>query len=211
MTEAATTATATLGVDGAAVLELDESGESLTMVAGVDIPEGFAGAEIPLGEAANAGYTVRVGEPMVVEDMATETRFDRRFDAAQARRRQQPQRPDRGPATRPFGVLNVHAREPRRFSEDEVEFLTAIATLIIVAVERDARSRRRDTPRCTIRSPACRTARSRSTGSRTRWPAGDASASTWRSSCSTSTASSSSTTRSVTPPATRCCSRWRPG
>ena len=37
----------------------------------------------------------------------------------------------------PFGVLNVNAREPRDFSEDEVEFLTAIATLIIIAVERD--------------------------------------------------------------------------
>ena len=71
MAEAAATATGTLGVDGAAVFELGESGESLTIVAGVGLPEGFAGAEIPLGEAANAGYTVRVGEPVIVEDMAT--------------------------------------------------------------------------------------------------------------------------------------------
>ena len=37
----------------------------------------------------------------------------------------------------PFGVLGVHAREQRVFSEDEVAFLTTVATLIIVAVERD--------------------------------------------------------------------------
>ena len=37
----------------------------------------------------------------------------------------------------PFGVLNVNAREPHAFTEDEVAFLTAIATLIIIAVERD--------------------------------------------------------------------------
>ena len=37
---------------------------------------------------------------------------------------------------RPFGVLDVRAREPRGFSEDDVAFLSAIATLIAVAVER---------------------------------------------------------------------------
>ena len=35
----------------------------------------------------------------------------------------------------PFGVLDVRAREPRRFSEDDVAFLSAIATLITVAVD----------------------------------------------------------------------------
>ncbi len=37
---------------------------------------------------------------------------------------------------RPFGVLDVRAREPRGFSEDDVTFLSAIATLVTVAVER---------------------------------------------------------------------------
>ena len=137
MAEAAATATGTLGVDGAAVFELGESGESLTIVAGVDIPEGFAGAEIPLGEAANAGYTVRVGEPVVVEDMASETRFDPASTMLRPGVVSSLSVPIKGQHRR-FGVLNIHAYGPRRFSEDEVEFLTAIATLIIVSVERDA-------------------------------------------------------------------------
>jgi diguanylate cyclase (GGDEF)-like protein/PAS domain S-box-containing protein len=37
----------------------------------------------------------------------------------------------------PFGVLSVHSREPRTFADDELAFLTAVAGLIIVAVERD--------------------------------------------------------------------------
>ena len=34
--------------------------------------------QIPLAESANAGYTLRTGEPTIVADMAAEMRFDRR-------------------------------------------------------------------------------------------------------------------------------------
>ena len=44
MTEAVAKATATLGVDGAAVFELDEDGR-LTVVAGVGLPEGTVGTQ----------------------------------------------------------------------------------------------------------------------------------------------------------------------
>ncbi len=37
---------------------------------------------------------------------------------------------------RPFGALAVRVPEPREFSDDEVAFLTAVATLIMLAVER---------------------------------------------------------------------------
>ena len=139
MTEAAAKATAMLGVDGAAVFELDE--ERLTVVTGVGLPEGTVGAQpIPLGEAASAGYAMRAGAPVIVEDLATETRF-----------KPSPMLVKLGAVsclsvpiedrTKPFGVLSVHACEPRRFSEDEIECLTAIAALIAVAVERDREER----------------------------------------------------------------------
>ena len=78
---------------------------------------------------------------MIVEDLATETRFKPSPTAAEARRRQHASASRSRATTEPFGVLNVHACEPRGFSEDEVGFLTAIATLIIVAVERDREER----------------------------------------------------------------------
>ena len=139
MTEAAAKATATLGVDGAAVFELDE--ERLTVVTGVGLPEGTVGAQpIPLGEAASAGYAMRAGAPVIIEDLDTETRF-----------KPSPMLVKLGAVsclsvpiedrTKPFGVLSVHACEPRRFSEDEIECLIAIAALIAVAVERDREER----------------------------------------------------------------------
>ena len=68
-------------------------------------------------------HTLRTGEPTIVEDMATETRFKPVADPARARRRQQPQRPDRAATTSPSASSTSHAREPRVFSEDEVAFL----------------------------------------------------------------------------------------
>ena len=76
MAEAVTTATTTLGVDGGGILELSDDGQTLTLVAGVGFPDGMVGThQIPVGKCANAGYTLRTGEPTIVEDMAAETRF----------------------------------------------------------------------------------------------------------------------------------------
>ena len=192
MAEAVTTATATLGVDVGRVLELDEDGRALTIVAAVGLPDGMVGAHrSPLSESANAGHTLRTGEPTIVEDMAAETRFKPSPTLLKLGVVSSLSVADRGPRPAVRGPQRRHARAawvlrgrgrvPHR--------------------DRDADHRRRrapprragDAPRRAAR-PAhrtCRTARSRSTGSRRRWPAGSASASTSRSSCSTSTASSS--------------------
>ena len=91
---------------------------------------------LSLSESEAAAHTLRTGEPTIVEDMATETRFT-----------PSPTLLELGVVSslsvpieshdQPFGVLNVATREPRVFTEDEVAFLTAVATLIIIAVERD--------------------------------------------------------------------------
>jgi diguanylate cyclase (GGDEF)-like protein len=136
MDEAVTTVAATLDVEVTGVLEFDEASETFTVVAAVGLPDGFVGAkQIPLGESGNAGHTMRTGEPTVVENLMS----DHRFTLV-------PSLLELGVASsasvrienlsRPFGVLNVHTHEPRKFSEDEVTFLTEVATLIIVAVDR---------------------------------------------------------------------------
>jgi diguanylate cyclase (GGDEF)-like protein/PAS domain S-box-containing protein len=141
MTEAVTAAAATLGVDVASVLELDEAGETLTLVAAVGAPAGTVGnLRIPLAASMNAGHTVRTGEPVIVEDLASETRF-----AAS------PSLLELGIVSsvcvaiaghdQSFGILNVHMRTRRVFADDEVAFLSAVATLITVAIERDREER----------------------------------------------------------------------
>ena len=44
--------------------------------------------------------------------------------------------PTRG---RPFGVFGVHAAQRREFTPDEMQFLMAVATVLGMAVERNAR------------------------------------------------------------------------
>ena len=131
-----TTATATLGVDLGGVLELDEAAGSLVVVAGVGLPMGSIGAyRVSLNESADAGYTLRTGEATIVEDMATESRF-KAHPALEKLGVVSSLSVAIGSRDEPYGVLNVHAREARVFSEDEVGFLTTVATLVSVAVDR---------------------------------------------------------------------------
>jgi diguanylate cyclase (GGDEF)-like protein/PAS domain S-box-containing protein len=140
MTEAVTTATETLGVDIGRVLELDEAGERLSVVAAVGAPVTTVNASratpLSVSESQGAAYTLRSGEPTIVEDLATETRFAPPAALLRLGAVSSLSVAIEG-HSQPFGVLNVNAREARAFTEDEVEFLTAIATLIIIAVERD--------------------------------------------------------------------------
>ena len=76
MTEAVTTATATLGLDLGGVLAARRAGRDLTLVAGVGLPLGAVGTyRVALDESANAGFSLGTGEPTIVEDMAIESRF----------------------------------------------------------------------------------------------------------------------------------------
>ena len=129
----------TLKVDGASVLELDEGGETLTRVAAAGLSDELMSRSRSSSspESGNAGHTLHSSEPVVVEELATETRF-------------QPSGAvggfgvvsivgisiddlDRGP----FGILTIHTCERRVFFDDEVGFLASVATLITVAVTRD--------------------------------------------------------------------------
>jgi diguanylate cyclase (GGDEF)-like protein/PAS domain S-box-containing protein len=135
MTEAVATATDTLGVDVTGVLELDAAGETLSVLAADGVPEQTRAEPTSLGENSLAEHVLRTGEPVIVEDMATETRF-----ASSP----VPGAPRAGSSVsvaidghdRPFGILYVLVREPRRFCADEVAFLSGIAGLITVAVAR---------------------------------------------------------------------------
>jgi diguanylate cyclase (GGDEF)-like protein/PAS domain S-box-containing protein len=137
MTEAVTTAIATLGVDLAGVLELDEPAERVKLVASAGFPEqGVAAHRMSLADCPIARHILRTGEPVIVENLATETRF-----TASAQLLDLSVVSSLSVAIdghdRLFGVLYVCAHESRGFSEDEVEFLMGVARLISMAVERD--------------------------------------------------------------------------
>ncbi|MEX2535589.1 MAG: ATP-binding protein [Trueperaceae bacterium] len=136
MDEAVRQVTQTLQMDYCKVLELLPSGDSLLLKAGVGWQEGLVGqATVGTDKDSQAGYTLRSKEPVIVDDLRTEKRFN-------------------GPSLLvehgvvsgisviiygregPYGVLGTHTRELRPFSGDDVHFIQAIANVLGEAVER---------------------------------------------------------------------------
>ena len=119
-----------LKVDFCTVLELAPERDALLLTAGFGWREGLVGhAKLGLGTKSQAGYTLLSGQPVIVEDLATETRFE-------------PPTLLRdhgvmsgltviiGTPERPFGVLGAHAASRRAFSQDDVHMLDAIAHVL---------------------------------------------------------------------------------
>lgn len=125
-----------LGDDYTEVAELIPGGDELRLRAGVGWKPGLVGsARVPAGRRSHAGYTLLVGQPVVVEDLARERRFT-----------PSPLLVDHGVVSGasviisldsgPYGVLSTYSSQLRSFSADEVNFLHAVANLLAVAMVR---------------------------------------------------------------------------
>ncbi len=125
-----------LNVEYCKVLELLPDGKTLLLKAGVGWQDGLVGtARLGIEKDAQAGYTLRHSEPIIVDDLRSETRFS-------------------GPSllidhqvisgmsviirglSRPFGILGVHTTRHRTFNQDDVNFIQAIANILAQAIER---------------------------------------------------------------------------
>ena len=136
MAAAVRAVTECLGTDFAAVMELLPGGDALLVRAGAGWPDGVVGVRrVPAGRGSHAGYTVLVGEPVIVDDLAFEVRFsppqlllDHGVVAGAAVIVSL-----EGDA---FGVLSTHSRQSREFTVDEVTFLQSVANVVAMAVVR---------------------------------------------------------------------------
>ncbi len=127
----------TLDVKFCKVLELLPGGEELRLRAGVGWQEGLVGsATVGAQLDSQAGYTLAAGEPVLVDDLPTETRFNgpellhehgvvSGISVAII-----------GEHEAPFGVLGAHSRRRRQFSVDDVHFLQSVAHLLADAIAR---------------------------------------------------------------------------
>lgn len=126
----------TLEVEYCSVLELLPNGKIFFLRAGFGWKEGRVGnTNVPAGPDSQAGYTLKSGEPVVVADYAAERRFPstslmEEHGVTSGVTVVIPTKP------RPFGVLGLHTAKRRTFSEDEVHFLVAVATLLAMAADR---------------------------------------------------------------------------
>ena len=118
------------------VLELLPGGDEVFLRQGVGWREGLVGnATVPTDRDSQAGYTLLSEEPIIVEDLRTESRFSG---------------PELltshdvisgisviiGTVAEPWGILGTHTTEERNFTEYDVNFVKAVANLLAAAIER---------------------------------------------------------------------------
>ena len=128
------TVASTLHVELTKLLELTPDGQELVMRAGVGWKQGIE-HRVVAGAQSQAGYTLTSRAPVVVEDLATETRFEHPSVLL-----------DHGVVSgmtviiagreRPFGILGAHTRTKRLFTPDDVNFLQSIANVLADAIGR---------------------------------------------------------------------------
>ena len=134
-----TEVTTVLGVEFAKILELQPDGRHLRLVAGIGWAEGLVGtAVVSGGLESQAGYALEVGGPVVVEDLATETRFhgpsllvDHGVVSGMTAAI-----PGQG---RSWGALGIHSARQRQFTVDDTNFLLAVTNVLAGAIERRRR------------------------------------------------------------------------
>jgi PAS domain S-box-containing protein len=126
----------TLSVEYGEVLELTENGDQLRLYAEVGWPEGSVGQLTPARvEASHAAYAIQLDGPVVVEDFDLEERFERPPTLAELEVRSGVCVTIEG-ESRPFGVLGAHSVRRRSFTQDEVNFLQAVANVLATAIGR---------------------------------------------------------------------------
>jgi signal transduction histidine kinase len=131
-----TTATETLGVTLAKVLQLEPGGESFLLRAGAGWRDGLVGeARIPVSDS-QGGYSLQTDGPVLVEDLREEERLkapqlllDHGVVSGMTVLIQSQQGA--------WGVLGVHSRSRHRFSRNDVHFLQAVANVITAVLERE--------------------------------------------------------------------------
>ena len=135
MDEAVVLVAKILEVEHCKVLQLLPDGEALLLRAGVGWQEGLVGkATVSMGTDSQAGYTLLSNEPVISEDLHTETRF-----------KGPPLLLDHGVVSgmsviirgkdRPFGILGAHTKNRRTFTTDDIHFIQAVANVLALAIE----------------------------------------------------------------------------
>ncbi len=126
----------TLNNEYCKILKLLPDNKNMLLLAGIGWNEGIVGhAKVHTGLDSQAGYTLNMNKPVIVDDLKTETRFT-----------SQPLLEDHNIASGlsivikgqndPWGVLSTHSTKHMVFSKDDVNFLHSVANLLSSTIAR---------------------------------------------------------------------------
>jgi diguanylate cyclase (GGDEF)-like protein/PAS domain S-box-containing protein len=128
------------GVETACIWEVGRDGRRLNLCAGLEESRRGSGRRVSAGRESHAGAALDAGIAVIVPDWSDDSRFTmppavRALGAASSLAVMIDGK------DRPFGVLDVHSREPGRFGPKDVPFLEASANVLADAFERHASDR----------------------------------------------------------------------
>ena len=137
-THAVATVAETLAVEYCKVLELLPEGDAMRLCAGVGWQAGLVGtATVSAGLYSQAGYTLLSDAPVVVEDLRQEQRFSGPPLLVEHGVISGMSYIIRGTDGTPWGVLGAHSTRRLTFTQDDVNFLAAVANILSDAIARE--------------------------------------------------------------------------
>ncbi len=126
-------ATHALGVEYGKILELLPDGRTLMLRAAMGWEMNISSVKLTVGADSQAGYALLSNQPVILEDLRTETRFRSRLLE------------DYGIVSgmsfiigrfeKPFGVIEAHTSKARKFTMDEIQFLETVANVLGEAIK----------------------------------------------------------------------------
>ncbi|MFC7137476.1 bacterio-opsin activator domain-containing protein [Halobaculum litoreum] len=127
------------------VLDLDDDGEEALLRQGVGWDEGIVGSATvsAVEDDSQAAYTLATEEPVVVEDLATETRFGGPALLSDHGVRSGISTIV-GPPESPWGILGTHDTEPADLADHDAAFVQSVANVLASAVVRARHRRERE-------------------------------------------------------------------
>lgn len=128
---------AVLDVEYAKVLETLPGGANMLLRTGVGWRDGLVGeATVDTGRDSQAGYTLLSDHPVVVADLAHESRFHGPPLLIEHGVVAGVSCVITGPGGAPWGVLGVHTRRVREFDQEDVHFVQTIANFLGAVLQR---------------------------------------------------------------------------
>lgn len=135
MDEAMQVIRSVLHIDCCSLLALTRDGSELIARAQLGWPDSNSDNRIPVGHGSQSGYTLLTHEPVIVNDMSTETRFSISSAIVKAGIKSGLSVLVEG-AEGALGVLAAFTFTRRNFAQDDVHFLQAVANVLTAAIQR---------------------------------------------------------------------------
>ncbi|MFQ4141600.1 response regulator [Chlorogloeopsis sp. ULAP02] len=135
MDEAVTLVAQNLGVEYCKLLKLLPEENTMLLCAGVGWREGLVGKAKIHSDSSGSGYTLVVQQPVIIEDLRTETRFQ---PSALLREHRiisglsVPIPKQNGS----YGVLGVYSTTKQTFTDRDINFVQSVANILSAALER---------------------------------------------------------------------------